>query len=59
MIPVLLSKNGELGDEYRIERKWLNKDTVDYPVASGKATLSMPQAGERIVKYQMAAGNML
>ncbi len=59
MIPVLLSKNGELGDEYRIERKWRNKDTFDHPVASGKVTLSMPQAAERIVKYQMAAGNML
>lgn len=27
MIPVPLSKDGELGDEYRIERKWRNKDT--------------------------------
>lgn len=59
MISVLLSKNTELGNEYRIERKWRNKDTVDYPVASGKAPLSMPQAAERIVKYQVATGNML
>lgn len=59
MIPVLLSANGQLGGDYRIERKWKNKDVFDYPVTSGRAALAMPRAAERIVKYQMAAGNPL
>ncbi|WP_214687128.1 hypothetical protein [Exiguobacterium sp. s163] len=59
MIPVLLSANGQLGKHYRIERKWKNRDVFDYPDATGRAALTMPRAAERIVKYQMAAGNPL